>query len=77
MKVWSDHQNTVAMARAFAGHSQIVSTILHNNGDNDYLSDRGGMSFGIRRTFVVVPITLAPRCIGETMLDAITNEASA
>ena len=24
MKVWGDHQNTVVMARAFAGHSQIV-----------------------------------------------------
>ena len=51
MKEWSDRQNTVVMARAFAGHSQIVSAILHYKGDNNYLSDRGRMSFGIRLNF--------------------------
>ena len=52
MKVWSDHQNTVVMVRTFAGHLQIISAILRYNGDNNYLSDRGGMGFGIRHTFV-------------------------
>ena len=52
MKVWSGHQSTVARARAFTGHSQIVTEILHCKGDISYLSDRGGMSFGIRHTFV-------------------------
>ena len=70
------------MAQAFAGHSQIVLAILANKGNNNYLSERGGLSFGIRRTFCsdleggdgVVPITLAPEHEGDTVQGAILNE---
>ena len=72
-KVWNDERNTVAMSRAFAGHHQIVCAILQNNGDNSYLSRKGGLSFGIRKNFVcdeegegVVPITMAPQHKNET-----------
>ena len=82
MKAWEDDTNRIAMARAFAGHSQIVCAILHHNGDNNYLSQRGGLSFGIRRTFVsdpegegVIPVTLAAQNEAETAQGIILNEA--
>ena len=39
IKVWNGKTNTVAMYRAFAGHSQIVCTIVEHNSDNQYLSE--------------------------------------
>ena len=51
-KVWNDENNRTAMARAFAGHHQIVNAILHHNGDNSYLTKKGGLSFGVRKSFV-------------------------
>ena len=73
MSVWNDPNNIVAMSRAFAGHSQIVCSILENNGDNNYLSDKKGLSFGIRKMFVadadgsgIIPVPLAPSTEGET-----------
>ena len=72
-KAWEDEKNILAMARAFAGHHQIVSAILHHKGDNAYLSEKGGLSFGVRKCFVpdiegtgVVAIPLAPENIAET-----------
>ena len=71
------------MAQVFASHSQIILAILANKGNNNYLSERGGLSFGIRRTFCsdlegdgVVPITLAPEHEGDTVQGAILNEAN-
>ena len=73
MKVWNHGGHEVAMSRAFAGHFQVVCAILENNGDNNFLSDKQGLSFGIRKMFVadqdgkgVIPVPLAPECVGET-----------
>lgn len=52
MRVWEDERNLIAMSRAFSGHHQIVCAIMEHKGDNNYLKDGKGMSFGIRRTFV-------------------------
>ena len=79
--VWENPSNYAAMARAFAGHSQIVLSILHHKGDNNYLSEKGGLSFGIRRTFVtdaegngIIPVTLAATNHGETIQGEFLNE---
>ena len=67
MKVWNDEANLGAIARAFASHWQIVCAAMFHKGDNDYLKEKGGLSFGIRKTFVtnrngdgIIPVTLAP-----------------
>ena len=46
---WNNSKNHVAMSRAFAGHHQIVCSIIEHNGDNTYLTEKGGLSFGLRR----------------------------
>ena len=68
------------MSRAFAGHHQIVNSILHHEGDNSYLSKKGGLSFGIRKHFVcdeesegVIQVPLAPEEEGETAQGIIRN----
>ena len=45
MTAWGDPKNRVAMARAFAGHHQIVCSIIEHEGDNTYLSEKGGSEF--------------------------------
>ena len=57
------------------------SSILHHNGDNSYLSKKGGLSFGIRKTFVrdhegegVISVPLAAQEEGETA-EAIIRES--
>ena len=81
MKVWHDKTNLVAMSRAFAGHSQIVCAILKHEGDNKYLSEKGGLSFGVRKTYVcdqegegVLPIPLAPENEAETTQGLILSD---
>ena len=81
MKVWKDDANKQAIARAFAGHHQIVEEIRQNKGDNKFLSEKGGLSFGIRRTYIrneegtgVVPITIAPQNEMETDAGRILNQ---
>ena len=80
-KVWKNPKNCVAMSRAFAGHHQIVCSILEHEGDNTYLSSKGGLSFGIRKMFVpdqegygVIPISLAANLEGETLQGAFLSE---
>ena len=51
MKVWNNKSHRYAMSKAFAAHPQLVSAILEHKGDNNYLSEKGGLSFGIRRTY--------------------------
>ena len=67
MKVWKDHTNLAAIARAFIQHTQIASSVLYYEGGNDYLYKKGGLHFGIRRTFLndadgqgVTMVDLAP-----------------
>ena len=83
MKVWNNPKHRVAMSRAFAGHSQIVSAILAHNGDNTYLTERKGLSFGIRKMFVrdregdgIIPVVLAPENEGETSQGILLSEWS-
>ena len=81
MNVWHDKRNELAMARAFAGHHQIVSSIMNYKGDNNYLFEKGGLSFGIRKTFIgneegngVIPVTLAPDTDEETLQGQILHQ---
>jgi hypothetical protein len=82
MNMWQDKRHQVAMMCAFAGHSQIVCSILHHKGDTKYLSGKGGLSFGIRKMFVVdeegngvISITLAPQLQSETAQCQLYNES--
>ena len=76
MKVWQGPKNLTAINRSSAGHSQIVcAVIMHHKGNNNYLKEKGGLYFGIRRTFVrneqgdgIIPVTLASETKRETML---------
>ena len=52
MKVWNDQSNLTAITRLFASHWQIVCAAMAHDGDNSYLKENGGLSFGIRRTFI-------------------------
>ena len=59
---------------------KIVCAILENDGDNNYLSQKGGKSFGVRRCFMtnedgdgVIPVPLA-MTEGETVQAHIINE---
>ena len=81
MKVWNDEANLGAIARAFASHWQIVCAAMFHKGDNDYLKEKGGLSFGIRKTFVtnrngdgIIPVTLAPEHEGATLTGELLNE---
>ena len=74
MTVWDNKTNELAMARAFAGHHQIVCSIMKYNGDNNYLSEKGGLSFGIRKAYIrneegngVFPVSLAPETEDDTV----------
>ena len=67
MKVWNESKNKQAIARAFVAHHQIVSSIIEHKGDNKFLSEKGGLTYGVRRMFVrteegdgVIPVTIAP-----------------
>ena len=79
--VWTDDTNQLAMSRAFAGHHQIVLSIMHHEGDNSYLVEKGGLSFGIRTAYIpdhegkgVIPVPLAPETECETTQGAYLNE---
>ena len=81
MKVWNDKSNTQALARAFAGHHQIVETIRQHKGDNKFLTEKGGLSFGVRRTYIrneertgVIPVTIAPQIELETRTGQLLNQ---
>ena len=55
MKILADKINLPAILRSFSGHHQMVLVILDNKGDINYLSERGGISFGIRKCFMTSP----------------------
>ena len=49
-KVWRDKKNFYAMSKSFVAGSQIVSAILDNDRDDNFLNERGrGLSFGVWR----------------------------
>ncbi len=84
MKVWEDKTNIISMARAFAAQPQIACAILEHEGDNDYLSEKGGLSFGVRRTYHctedgegVFLSDVAPQNANETVAQRIINERRA
>ena len=81
MKVWNDTTNRQALGRAFAGHHQIVETIRQYKGDNKFLTEKGGLSFGVRRTYIcneegtgVIPVTIAPQNELETRAGQLLNQ---
>ena len=51
MEVWRNKDNREAISRAFAGHHQIVNAVLECKGDNKYLSNSKGLSFGVRKHY--------------------------
>ena len=80
-EVWDDDSNHLAMSCAFAGHHQVVLSIMAHEGDNKYLVEKGGLSFGIRSAFVldqegkgVIPVPLAPTTEGETTQGGFLSE---
>ena len=52
MSVWNNDDNLCSISRAFIHHTQVVNSVLHYNGGNDYLHKRNGLHFGVRRTFL-------------------------
>ena len=50
--VFDDRDNLPAMSRGFAGHHQVVCSVLEHAGDNSYLKEKRGTSFGVRRHFI-------------------------
>ena len=79
--VWEDDTNHLAMSWAFAGHHQIVLSIMHHDGDNKYLVEKGGLSFGIRTTYVpdhegkgVILVPVAAETEGETTQGEFLNK---
>ena len=52
MIVFKDKENLPAMSRGFAGHHQVVCSLLEHNGNNTHLKEKRGTSFGVRRHFV-------------------------
>ena len=80
-KVWNNNNHRHAMAKAFAAHPQIVCAIIEHEGDNNYLTEKGGLSFGIRRTYRcnengdgVQLIDLAPQNENETAAGRIVED---
>lgn len=49
--VWNGLDTTV-IARAFAGHHQVVSAIRAHDGTNDFLRENGGIHFGVRQHYI-------------------------
>ena len=52
MKFLVDERNSLTISRSFSGHRRTVLAILYSKGGNKYLSERGEISFGIRKCFV-------------------------
>ena len=50
--VFNDNENLPAMSRGFAGHHQVVCAVLEHDGNNNYLKEKKGTSFGVRRHFI-------------------------
>ena len=81
LKVFNNNTHRYAMAKAFAAHPQIVCAIIEHDGDNNYLSEKSGLSFGIRCTYQcneegdgVHLIELAPQHENETAAAQIIRE---
>lgn len=83
MTVWTDKTHLPAILRAFVGHSQIVCAILEHKGNSNYLLERGGLLFVIRRMYMtneegegVIPVPLA-MVEGEKMQSHVIHEGRA
>ena len=59
------------IARAYAGHHQVVNAIIHNNGGNEFLHTKGGLHFGVRKYFLPCEDGSGVQCI------PIANDADA
>ena len=81
MKVWNNEDNLCTMSRAFIHHTQVVNSILHYEGGNDYLYKKKGLHFGIRKTFIndedgqgVLMVQIAPEADHETHIGQVMND---
>ena len=68
-KVFYNSNNLPALARAYAGHHQIVCAVLECEGGNEYLSKRKGMSFRIRRSYMKTTNGEGVMMVSEPVLD--------
>ena len=80
-EIFFDKANVVAMSRAFAANHQVALAILQHKGDNNYLKERGGLSFGIRKRFVknpngkgVIVYNQAPSNASETTIGSLMEK---
>ena len=47
-----DNIPATTISRAYTGHRQISLAILDNDGGNDFLHNKGGLHFGIRKRYL-------------------------
>ena len=53
--VFWDNKFLPSVSRAYSGQHQISCTIFEHKSDNNYLTERKGISFGVRIIFVTTP----------------------
>jgi len=51
---WKD-MSCATIARSFAGHHQVVTAIIEDDGSNTFLRGKDHMHFGVRKRFVTTP----------------------
>ena len=71
-KVWHNSDNLPALSRAYTGHHQILCAGLECDGDSYYLSERKGISFGVRKTYMTAAdgegVMLVPEHVAITLI---------
>ena len=50
-KVWKTDEDAVVLSRGWMSHYQVIAAALEMKGDNDYLTKKDGLDFGIRMNF--------------------------
>ena len=50
-KVWEKKDDAVEISRGWMAHHQVIAAALETNGENEYLSKKRGLDFGIRNNF--------------------------
>ena len=79
MKIWTNKSKLPAIDRSFSKYIQMLLAIMENKGDNNHLSEREGISFGIRKYFMTsrdrdgVIMVLETHKKGESIQEEIIN----
>ena len=50
-KVWKSDEDAVALSRGWMSNYQVIAAALEIKGDNEYLTQKDGLDFGIRMNF--------------------------